>query len=709
MANDGKAVINDRYEIVQRVGRGGMADVFLARDVLLDRPVAVKVLFPEYATDPAFVERFRREAQAAANLNHPNIVSVYDWGRVGNTYFMAMEYVEGRTLADILRSDQALTSAQAADIASEVAAALAFAHRNGVVHRDVKPANILIGSTGVVKVADFGIARAVDTAQEANLTQTGAVMGTATYFSPEQAQGGQPDPRSDVYSLGIVLYEMVAGAPPFLGENAVSVAYKQVHDQPRPLNQIVLDIPRAFEAIVAKCLAKDPTIRYQSADALRDDLRRFREGADVGALIEALGGSMGAVTTVMASTPMSPSAPRGDAMTTQALPVVGANDALSNVATPPVGVPVVGPGGTQVMPQVAVPQGAVLPPYEDDRPRRGGGYIIAAIIAVLALLGGGFALFTVLTDDEASTDFTVPNVVNLSLSDASKVLLDRGLTPVPLPVAKDGVGDDVVYSQDPLPDVVSRKGDEVNLTYNPKKAPVVVPAIQGLTVKDATALLVSKGLTLTISEVRTDPAIPLNQIISQDPGGNAEVPAGSAVKVVVSGGAGQVTVPSIDGQLQEAAEKLLKSAPYNFIVTVQTEVSDTVEKGRVVRTDPAIGAPIDSGNTIVIYISSGPQQVEVPDVEGRTEGEARVTLYTRGLAVEVIYVDVPAGSLNDGKVISQGVPFKTMVDPTTSIKLTVGKAVVATTLAPAPSPAPTVAPTPTAAPTPTVAPTTSGA
>jgi beta-lactam-binding protein with PASTA domain len=675
------------------VGRGGMADVFLARDVLLDRPVAVKVLFPEYATDPAFVERFRREAQAAANLNHPNIVSVYDWGRVGNTYFMAMEYVEGRTLADILRSDQALTSAQAADIAGEVAAALSFAHRNGVVHRDVKPANILIGSTGVVKVADFGIARAVDTAQEANLTQTGAVMGTATYFSPEQAQGGQPDPRSDVYSLGIVLYEMVAGAPPFLGENAVGVAYKQVHDQPRPLNQIVLDIPRAFEAIVAKCLAKDPVIRYQSADALRDDLRRYREGADVGALIEALGGSLGAATTVMATTPMTP---RGDAMTTQAMPVVGANDAV----TPPAGVPVSGPGGTQVMPQVAVPQGAVLPPYEDDRPRRGGGYVVAAVIAVLALLGGGFALFRSLTGTETASDFKVPNVVNLSLADASKVLLDRGLTPIPLPVAKDGVGDDVVYSQDPLPDVVLRKGDEVKLTYNPKKAPVVVPAIQGLTVKDATALLLTKGLTLTIAEVRNDASIPLNQIISQDPGGNAEVPAGSAVKVVVSGGAGQVTVPSIDGQLQEAAEKLLKSAPYNFIVTVQNEVNDTVEKGRVVRTDPAIGAPIDSGDAIVIYISSGPQQVEVPDVEGRTEGEARVAMNTRGLVVEVIYVDVPAGSLNDGKVISQGVPFKTMVDPNTSIKLTVGKAVAATT---------SVAPATTVAPTPTVAPTTSGA
>ena len=217
MSGNDNAMVNDRYEIQQRVGRGGMADVFLARDVLLDRPVAVKVLFPEFATDPAFVERFRREAQAAANLNHPNIVSVYDWGQVGNTYFMAMEYVEGRTLADILRAEKQLSSAQASDIASEVAAALSFAHRNGVVHRDVKPANILIGANGAVKVADFGIARAVDTRQESNLTQVGAVMGTATYFSPEQAQGGQPDPRSDVYSLGIVLYEMLTGTPPFTG------------------------------------------------------------------------------------------------------------------------------------------------------------------------------------------------------------------------------------------------------------------------------------------------------------------------------------------------------------------------------------------------------------------------------------------------------------------------------------------------------------
>ena len=218
VTNNGEAtVINDRYQIHKRIGRGGMADVFSARDLLLDRQVAIKVLFPEFATDANFVERFRREAQSAASLSHPNIVSVYDWGKYEGTYFIAMEEVQGRTLAEILSTNKQLTAKQAAEIASEVAAALGFAHDNHVAHRDIKPANILIGSNGQVKVADFGIARAMNAPTEANLTQVGSVMGTATYFSPEQAQGAQPDPRSDLYSLGIVMYEMVAGRPPFTG------------------------------------------------------------------------------------------------------------------------------------------------------------------------------------------------------------------------------------------------------------------------------------------------------------------------------------------------------------------------------------------------------------------------------------------------------------------------------------------------------------
>ena len=282
--NGAATVINDRYEVHKRIGRGGMADVFSARDLLLDRQVAMKVLFPEFAVDENFVERFRREAQSAANLSHPNIVSVYDWGKFEGTYFIAMEEVQGQTLADVLKANKQLTAKQAGEIAGEVAAALGFAHDGGLAHRDIKPANILIGSNGQVKVADFGIARAMNAPTEDNLTQVGSVMGTATYFSPEQAQGAQPDPRSDLYSLGIVMYEMVSGKPPFAGENPVSIAYKQVHDAPQPLVQLIADVPRPFEAIVAKLLAKDPKLRYPSANALRDDLRRFRNDEPVQAL-----------------------------------------------------------------------------------------------------------------------------------------------------------------------------------------------------------------------------------------------------------------------------------------------------------------------------------------------------------------------------------------------------------------------------------------
>lgn len=667
--NGERTVLNDRYEIERRIGRGGMADVFVARDLLLDRPVAIKVLFPEFATDPAFVERFRREAQSAANLTHPNIVAVYDWGRASGTYFMAMEYVPGRTLADVLRTNGPLTAHQASTIAIDVAAALAFAHQNNMVHRDIKPANILIGSAGQVKVADFGIARAFGASVESNLTQVGAVMGTATYFSPEQAQGAQPDPRSDLYSLGIVLYEMVGGRPPFAGENPVSIAYKQVHDAPQPLNQLAPDVPRPFEAIVARLLAKNPDVRYPTAEALRDDLRRFREGQPVQAL-QGLRGAGGAAAAGAA----------------------GAAAASTTRATPPVRTPT-GQQPTVAQPEVAatgvMAQTAAVPPtrggpaqrvdveyppYEENLPGRTGWYVFAALLAVAALVVGGILLFNYLTRDDATTSLTVPSVIDRPLAEATQILIDQGFNPVPEAVPNAEVGDDIVYEQDPPAGTVASQGDDVRVVYNPSATPVEVPPITNLTVEEASQLLVGLGLELTVVETREDPTVEQGRIISQNPAEGQSVRPGSVVEVVVSGGAGEVTVPNVRGQAADDAQSLLSGPPYNFAVTRADEASNTIAVGAVVRTEPAIGDTVNRGAPITIFVSTGPDQVEVPDVRGREQADAENVLRFFGLTPNVTFTNVPFGDPDAGRVISQSIAAGTLVDPNTTVTIRVGVA-----------------------------------
>lgn len=645
-------VLGGRYEIHRRLARGGMAEVFLARDSALDRPVAVKVLFPEYSTDPAFVERFRREAQAAANLSHPNVVGVYDWGAEDGTYYIVMEYVEGQSLAEVLRSAGPLHPRRVAEVAFEVAGALGHAHQRGVVHRDVKPGNVLISSTGVAKVTDFGIARALSSPSD-DLTQAGSVMGTATYFSPEQAQGFTVDARSDLYSLGVVMFEVLCGRPPFAGESPVAIAYKHVQEQPSRPSEFVSGMPPGLEAVIMKLLSKDPSDRYLSGDDLRADLRRWLDGQPTFAEQNQPVGAVGHDATML--NPVTPGEP-----TRVAIPAAVAAAAYS------------ANGPSDPTPLVDEPE------LEDEEPKSRGA-LFATITAVLlaALVGLGIWVFVSMNEETDAATVPVPSVANQTEEQARSTLIDAGFNPKVSQQPSDTAVVGIVFDQTPKAGAEVAEGSDVMIFVS--TGPDQIELAAGLIGQEADAvgrLLEAQGLTVTETEVESE--LDLGRVVSTNPAVGTKVPAASSVELRVSKGVGETPVPSVAGLSFQAAKEALLRAGFIPGAEPRLQSSATVPKDQAIGTDPTGAAK--KGDPVFVIVSSGRDQVAVPTVRGQLEADAKATLRDAGIRnVEVTPEPLPAGSPNLGRVVDVNPASGTRIDPDAPVTLTVGVVAAAPT------------------------------
>ncbi|WP_328955869.1 Stk1 family PASTA domain-containing Ser/Thr kinase [Kitasatospora purpeofusca] len=681
--------LGGRYELGGVLGRGGMAEVYLGHDTRLGRSVAVKTLRADMARDPSFQARFRREAQSAASLNHPAIVAVYD---TGEDYidgisipYIVMEYVEGSTLRELLHSGRRLLPERALEMTIGILQALEYSHRAGIVHRDIKPANVMLTRQGNVKVMDFGIARAMGDAGM-TMTQTSAVIGTAQYLSPEQAKGEQVDARSDLYSTGCLLYELLTVRPPFVGDSPVAVAYQHVREEAQPPSVFDPEVRPEVDAIVLKALAKDRDYRYQSADEMRDDIERFLDGLPVAAAQQAAAYGMGAAGYGYDQNGYPQHDPYGQ---TNLLPqqVPGG---------PTTVLPQAAPAGYAAQPQpgyddgygqtyTGAPGAGGNDGYDDGYGRGGRrgeeppkksntSWIVLAVAAVLVLVGTFFVAQAMFGNKKSGDDkkeavkVTAPGLVGKTLAEAKALVAQAG----PKLVVTEGdkiacpdtnVKKDQVCTQTPTAGNQVAEASTITVQLSSGPAKTAVPNVVGKSKEQAMKALADAGFTNVTTDYKDDDNAPLDQVLTQDPATGGADPT-APVKLTVSQGKAKINVPSVVGQQKEAAEAALTGAGFQ-VDSSKTQTTNEPAKVNTVASQNPAGGKQPANTKITLTIFKAPEKVSVPPLQNVQLKEAIKTLQGMGLQ----YTVVQGPQDPNATVIASNPQAGTQVDPNTSVGL----------------------------------------
>jgi eukaryotic-like serine/threonine-protein kinase len=646
-------LLDGRYRVVRKLGSGGMADVYLAEDQELGRRVAIKILNDRFANDELFVERFRREAKNAAGLSHSNIVSIYDRGETDGTYYIAMEYMDGRSLKELIVRDTVPVPVAIA-YTRQILAALRFAHRHGIVHRDVKPHNVLVDPEGRLKVTDFGIARA----GPSQMTEAGAIIGTAQYLSPEQARGAPVDQRSDLYSLGVVLYELLTGVVPFTGDTPVEIAMKHLSAVPEPPSRKRPDVPRELDLVVLRALAKNPEDRYASADEMDADLARVERGLRVSQE------TAEAATAVLSGVGL-------DATTVSRTPVVAPR------------------------PYPAASY------YEYDAPLRRRRPLWPWLLAILLLAAAGVAGWYAYTQLQHQLNQTkpvaVPLLVSLPEPTAVQMVRGRGLRPAVVRRFNFDTQRGIVYGQNPQAGERIDKGNRVTILVSLGKPKATVPNLVGQSLANAQSLLSDAHLKADVHEVYSARAS--NTVVAQDPAAGKTVVQKTVVRINVSKGAPPVGVPPVIGQSFDSASGELQAAGF---AVARRDVDSNDAQGTVVDQSPAANTLQPKGSTVTLSVSKGPKVTTVPDVTGLDQDSALATLENAGFRTSVTR-QLTTDPAQDGIVLDQKPFGGGQAKPGSTVTVVVGKLQQTTTTTGTTTTTPTTGTT-TSSTTPRVAP-----